>query len=42
MDKVPWALSRSISNIERGLSFQAMRQLYMAYIISIADYGVLI
>src|SRR5436190_17713744 len=27
-------------NTERGLSFQAMRQLYIACIISIADYGV--
>src|SRR5204863_6645417 len=27
-------------NIERGLSFQAMRQLYIACIVSVADYGV--
>ena len=31
-----------LSNTERGLSFQAMRQLYIAYIMSIADFGVLI
>src|SRR5436190_23945225 len=29
-----------LSNTERGLSFQAMRQLYIACIISIADFGV--
>ena len=29
-----------LSNTERGLSFQAMRQLYIAYISSIVDYGV--
>ena len=29
-------------NIERGLFFQAMRQLYIACIVSIADFGVLI
>jgi len=29
-----------LSNTERGLSFQAMRQLYIACICSIADYGV--
>ena len=29
-----------LSNTERGLSFQAMRQLYMACITSIADFGV--
>jgi len=29
-----------LSNTERGLSFQAMRQLYIACISSIADYGV--
>ena len=29
-----------LSNTERGLSFQAMRQLYIACITSIADYGV--
>ena len=29
-----------LSNIERGLSFQAMRQLYITYISSVADYGV--
>src|SRR5204862_2889522 len=29
-----------LSNIERGLSFQAMRQLYIACISSVADYGV--
>ena len=29
-----------LSNTEKGLSFQAMRQLYIAYIASIADYGV--
>ena len=28
-----------LSNTERGLSFQAMRQLYIACICSIADYG---
>ena len=27
-------------NIERGLSFQAMRQLYITYIVSIADFKV--
>ena len=27
-------------NTERGLSFQAIRQLYIAYITSVADYGV--
>ena len=27
-------------NTERGLSFQAMRQLYIACIVSIADFGV--
>ena len=29
-----------LSNTERGLSFQAMRQLYIACIVSIADFGV--
>ena len=29
-----------LSDTERGLSFQAMRQLYIACIISVADYGV--
>src|SRR5213078_4200414 len=29
-----------LSNTERGLSFQAMRQLYIACIVSVADYGV--
>ena len=29
-------------NIKRGLSFQVMRQLYIACIMSIADFGVLI
>jgi hypothetical protein len=29
-----------LSNTERGLSFQAMRQLYIACVTSIADYGV--
>ena len=29
-----------LSNTERGLSFQAMRQLYMACITSIADFGI--
>ena len=29
-----------LSNTERGLSFQAMRQLYIACVSSIADYGV--
>jgi len=29
-----------LSNTERGLSFQAMRQLYIACICSVADYGV--
>ena len=29
-----------LSNTERGLSFQAMRQLYIACVCSIADYGV--
>ena len=29
-----------LSNTERGLSFQAMRQLYIACIMSVADYGV--
>src|SRR5204863_1854917 len=29
-----------LSNIERGLSFQAMRQLYIACISSVADYDV--
>src|SRR5438034_662412 len=28
-----------LSNTERGLSFQAMRQLYIACISSVADYG---
>jgi len=27
-------------NTEKGLSFQAMRQLYIAYIVSIADFRV--
>jgi len=31
-----------LSNIERELSFQAMRQLYIACISSVADYGVLV
>ena len=31
-----------LSNTERGLSFQAMRQLYIACISSVADYEVLI
>jgi ribonuclease HI len=31
---------KRLSNTERGLSFQAMRQLYIACISSIADYGV--
>src|SRR6266487_5746908 len=31
---------KRLSNIERGLSFQAIRQLYIACIILIADYGV--
>jgi len=29
-----------LSNTERGLSFQAMRQLYISCITSVADYGV--
>ena len=29
-----------LSNTERSLSFQAMRQLYVACIVSVADYGV--
>ena len=29
-----------LSNIKKGLSFQAMRQLYIAYIVSIADFEV--
>ena len=29
-----------LSNTERGLSFQAMRQLYIACTCSVADYGV--
>ena len=29
-----------LSNTKRGLSFQAMRQLYIACISSVADYGV--
>ena len=29
-----------LSNTERGLSFQAIKQLYIAYISSIANYGV--
>src|SRR6266511_5330740 len=29
---------KRLSNTERGLSFQAIRQLYIAYITSIADY----
>ncbi len=33
---------KKLSNIERGLSFQAIRQLYIACITSITDYGVLI
>ena len=37
-----WILHQAsrLSNTERGLSFQAMRQLYIACIMSIADYGV--
>src|SRR6266511_1362692 len=31
---------KRLSNTERGLSFQAIRQLYIAYITLIADYGV--
>src|SRR6266487_4912943 len=31
---------KRLSNTERGLSFQAIRQLYIACITSIADYGV--
>ncbi len=33
---------KRLFNTERGLSFQAIRQLYIACITSIADYGVLI
>jgi len=29
-----------LSNTERGLSFQAMRQLYIACITSVADYDI--
>ena len=31
-----------LSNTERGLFFQAMRQLYITYISSVADYDVLV
>src|SRR6266545_1097241 len=31
---------KRLSNTERGLSFQTIRQLYITYITSIADYGV--
>ena len=31
---------KKLSNTERGLSFQVMRQLYIAYISSVANYGV--
>src|SRR6266511_483188 len=31
---------KKLSNTERGLSFQAIRQLYITCIISITDYGV--
>ena len=31
---------KRLSNTERGLSFQAIRQLYIACISSVADYGV--
>ena len=31
---------KRLSNTERGLSFQTIRQLYIACITSIADYGV--
>ena len=34
-----YSISR-LANTERGLSFQAMRQLYIACIVSVADYGV--
>src|SRR4030095_2351777 len=34
-----YSISR-LANTERGLSFQAMRKLYIACIASIADYGV--
>src|SRR5918911_294306 len=36
-----YSISR-LANTERGLSFQAIRQLYLACIVSLADYGVLI
>src|SRR6266498_3019677 len=31
---------KKLSNTKRGLSFQAISQLYIAYITSIADYGI--
>jgi hypothetical protein len=34
-----YSISR-LANTERGLSFQAMRKLYIACVVSIADYGV--
>ena len=36
-----YSISR-LANTERGLSFQAIRQLYLACIVSLADYKVLI
>ena len=38
-NRVFYSISR-LANCSRGLSFQAMRQLYLACITSIADYGV--
>ena len=37
--RIFYSISR-LANTERGLSFQAIRQLYLACIVSLADYGV--
>jgi len=38
--KVAFYLIRRLGNIQRGLSLQALRQLYIACITTIADYGI--
>jgi hypothetical protein len=38
--KVAFYLIRRLGNIQRGLSLQALRQLYIAYITTIADYRI--
>ena len=37
--RIFYSISR-LANTEHGLSFQAMRKLYLAYIVSVTDYGV--